>query len=66
MKVAAIQMVSCTRLADNLRAAHALLSEAAQRGAELAVLPEYFCIMGRRDTDKLALQEPLGVGPIQH
>ena len=33
MKVAAIQMVSCTRLADNLRAAHALLAEAAQGGA---------------------------------
>ena len=65
MKVAAIQMVSCTRVADNLRAAHALLAEAAQGGAELAVLPEYFCVMGQRDTDKLALQEPLGGGPIQ-
>ncbi|MCA0325948.1 MAG: carbon-nitrogen hydrolase family protein [Proteobacteria bacterium] len=65
MKVAAIQMVSCTRPEHNLRAAHALLTEAAQGGAELAVLPEYFCIMGRRDTDKLALQEPLGHGPIQ-
>ena len=65
MKIAAIQMVSCTRVADNLRAAHALLSEAAQGGAELAVLPEYFCVMGRRDTDKLALQEDLGDGPIQ-
>ncbi|HRL31039.1 MAG TPA: carbon-nitrogen hydrolase family protein, partial [Ottowia sp.] len=26
---------------------------------------EYFCVMGQRDTDKLALQEPLGSGPIQ-
>ena len=65
MKVAAIQMVSCTRVADNLRAAHALLAEAAQGAAELAVLPEYFCVMGQRDTDKLGLQEPLGSGPIQ-
>ena len=65
MKVAAIQMVSGTRVDDNLRAAHALLTEAAHGGAELAVLPEYFCIMGQRDTDKLALQEPLGTGPIQ-
>ena len=65
MKVAAIQMVSCTRVADNLRAAHALLAEAAKGGAELAVLPEYFCVMGQRDTDKLGLQEPLGSGPIQ-
>lgn len=65
MKVAAIQMVSCTQVEHNLRAAHALLSEAAQAGAELAVLPEYFCVMGQRDTDKLALQESLGSGPIQ-
>ena len=65
MQVAAIQMVSCTQVAHNLRAAHALLAEAAAAGAELAVLPEYFCVMGRRDTDKLALQEPLGQGPIQ-
>lgn len=65
MRVAAIQMVSCTRVEDNLRAAHALLTEAARAGAELAVLPEYFCVMGRRDTDKLALQEPLGGGPLQ-
>ena len=65
MKVAAIQMVSGTRIDDNLRDAHALLLRAAQAGAELAVLPEYFCVMGQRDTDKLALQELLGKGPIQ-
>ena len=65
MKVAAIQMLSSTVVDDNLRAAHALLGEAAKAGAELALLPEYFCVMGRRDTDKLALQEPLGSGPIQ-
>ena len=65
MKVAAIQMVSSTRVDDNLHTAQALLAEAAAAGAELAVLPEYFCVMGRRDTDKLALQERLGTGPIQ-
>ena len=65
MKVAAIQMVSGTQVEPNLRTAHALLAEAAAAGAELALLPEYFCVMGRRDTDKLALQEPLGHGPIQ-
>lgn len=65
MHVAAIQMVSGTQVEPNLRAARALLAEAAAAGAELAVLPEYFCVMGRRDTDKLALQEPLGSGPIQ-
>ncbi|CAN7157357.1 carbon-nitrogen hydrolase family protein [Acidovorax sp. LjRoot66] len=65
MKVAALQMVSGTHLDDNLSAARALLEQAAREGAELAVLPEYFCIMGRKDTDKLALQESPGEGPIQ-
>jgi deaminated glutathione amidase len=57
MKVAAIQMVSAVEREANLARAHALLGEAAAAGAELAVLPEYFCVMGRRDTDKLALRE---------
>lgn len=65
MKVAAIQMVSTPRLQANLDGARALLREAAQAGAELAVLPEYFCLLGQRDTDKLAIQEPYGGGVIQ-
>ena len=65
MNVAAIQMVSGTRLPDNLVTARALLEQAAQGGAELAVLPEYFCVMGHKDTDKLALREVAGDGLIQ-
>ena len=65
MKVAAIQMVSGTQLEANLRAARALLEQAASQGAELAVLPEYFCVMGHKDTDKLALREAHGEGVIQ-
>ena len=65
MKVAAIQMVSTPDLPTNLQTAARLLQNAAQQGAELAVLPEYFCVMGLKDTDKLALQEPFGNGPIQ-
>lgn len=65
MKAAAIQMVSGASLDANLRAAHALLREAAQQGAELAVLPEYFCLMGHQDTDKLAVREPPGSGTVQ-
>ena len=65
MKIAAIQMVSSTRLDDNLVAAARLLAEAAAQGCELAVLPEYFCLMGRADTDKLAVRERAGEGRIQ-
>ncbi len=65
MKIAALQMVSGTDPAANLRAARALLEQAAAQGAELAALPEYFCIMGRKDTDKLAVAESFGAGPMQ-
>ncbi|HSN80173.1 MAG TPA: carbon-nitrogen hydrolase family protein [Rhodoferax sp.] len=65
MKIAAIQMVSGADLCANLAQAKLLLREAAQAGAELAVLPEYFCLMGLRDADKLAIQEPFGQGQIQ-
>jgi predicted amidohydrolase len=65
MKAAAIQMVSGVDVGRNLERARALLSEAADAGAELAVLPEYFCLMGQRDRDKLAVRERLGSGPVQ-
>ena len=65
MKVAAIQMVSGTERDVNLAQARQALAQAAEQGAELAVLPEYFCLLGQRDTDKLAIQEPFGHGPIQ-
>ncbi len=65
MKVAAIQMVSAIEREANLACAHTLLAEAAAAGAELAVLPEHFCMMGARDTDKLALRETAGAGKVQ-
>lgn len=65
MKIAMLQTVSSTDVARNLEAAAALVGEAAEAGARLAVLPEYFCFMGRKDTDKLAIAEADGDGPIQ-
>lgn len=65
MRVAAIQMVSTPDVATNLATAAGLLQQAADQGAELAVLPEYFCLMGHADRDKLALAEAPGHGPLQ-
>ncbi len=64
-RIAAVQMVSGPEVEANLAAAERLLAEAATGGARLAVLPEYFCLIGRRDTDKLAVAETPGDGPIQ-
>ena len=65
MKIAALQMVSTPDVARNLDAAASLIARAAAGGAQLAALPEYFCLMGRRDDDKLAIAETEGDGPIQ-
>ena len=65
MKIAALQMVSSTRVADNLARAERLVAEAAKAGARLVALPEYFCFMGRADRDKLEIAEEPGHGPIQ-
>ena len=64
-RVAALQMVSTPDVARNLAEAGRLIAEAAGDGAQLVLLPEYFCFMGHRDTDKLALAEPYRDGPIQ-
>jgi len=63
--IAGIQMVSTPVVAENLRAAGELLARAAGAGAQLAALPEYFCLLGMKDTDKLAAREAYGRGPIQ-
>ena len=65
MRIAALQMVSTPRVEDNLAAAARLIGEAAAAGAGLVALPEYFCLMGRAERDKLAVAEPYGAGPIQ-
>ncbi|MBC7860466.1 MAG: carbon-nitrogen hydrolase family protein [Burkholderiaceae bacterium] len=63
--VAAIQMISSPDVADNLAAARRLVGQAAAAGATVVVLPEYWAIMGHSDSDKVAIAERPGGGPIQ-
>ncbi len=65
MRVAAIQMVSGGEVEANLAQVEPLIAQAAASGAELVLTPEYFGILGRQATDKLAAQEDDGAGPQQ-
>lgn len=58
-------MTSGMEVAANLVRARELLSQAAGRGVELAVLPENFALMPRRERDKREAAEQDGDGPIQ-
>ena len=65
IKIAAIQMASGPHVSANLSEAERLIEVAANQGAKLVVLPEYFAIMGLKETDKVAAREEEGNGPIQ-
>jgi predicted amidohydrolase len=65
VRVAAIQMASGPNVAANLSEAERLIEQAVANGAKLVALPEYFAIMGMKDTDKVAVREVEGKGPIQ-
>lgn len=65
LKIASVQMISTPDLQENLDTAGRLISAAVQAGAQLVVLPEYFCMMGLKDTDKVNIRERFGSGPIQ-
>jgi len=64
-KVAAVQTVSTLDVKHNLAAVGALIGQAAQQGAQLVLLPEYWPIMGMRDSDKVAHAEHFGSGLMQ-
>jgi nitrilase len=58
-------MTSAPEVEVNLATARGLLERAHAEGAALAVLPENFAIMGRKETDKVDVAEVPGEGPIQ-
>jgi len=65
IKIAAIQMASGPQVSANLNEAERLIEVAANQGAKLVALPEYFALMGLKETDKVAVREEEGKGPIQ-
>lgn len=64
-KIAGIQMASGPSVSANLSEAERLIEIAVSQGAKLIALPEYFAIMGLKDTDKVVAREKEGSGPIQ-
>lgn len=64
-RIAAVQMTSLASVEANLATARQLLERARASGVTLAALPENFAIMGRNESEKLEVAEPMGEGPIQ-
>ncbi len=65
VKVAAIQMASSPHVSSNLIEAERLIKIAVEQDAKIIALPEYFSIMGNKDSDKVKVREEEGKGPIQ-
>lgn len=64
-KIAAVQMASGAQVAANLMKAGELIHQAANKGADLVILPENFALMGKQDKDHLQIAEYAGQGVIQ-
>ncbi len=59
IRAAAVQMISSTNPDANIDTMKRLVRQAAEQGADWVLLPEYWPLMGRKDTDKLAFTETL-------
>ena len=59
IRAAAVQMISSTAPDNNINTMKRLVRQAAEQGADWVLLPEYWPLMGCKDTDKLAFAEPL-------
>jgi nitrilase len=68
-RVAGIQMISSAVVSENLDRVSVLVEQAAQQGAQLVALPEYFFAIGASDSEKSLMAEPYnpmsGESPIQ-
>ena len=64
-QVAAIQMISGADVQANLDSAARLIAQAAEQGAQLALLPECFAAFGNRSLQAIAEAEYEGHGPIR-
>jgi len=64
-KIAAIQMNSGSDLTANLMLAARLIRDAAQKGAQMVVLPEAFALMPKHDSENLSIAEDQDNGQIQ-
>ena len=64
-KIAAIQMASGPQVKANLMEAVRLIREAAQKGSQMAVLPECFALMAMHESENIEIAEEQGKGVIQ-
>lgn len=62
---AAVQMVSGVSPEQNIETMKQYVRQAAEKGADWVLLPEYWVLMGKNDTDKLAFAETHGDGRFQ-
>ena len=60
VRVAIIQMVSTPDVKANLLQAQTFIQEAVAKGAEFALLPEYFPLISDDETDKLDIASDSG------
>ena len=63
--VAAVQMVSTDDVEQNIQRAVTGIQRAAKQGAQLVVLPEYFCLLSPIEQAKQSIAENIAHGPIQ-
>jgi predicted amidohydrolase len=63
--IAVVQTVSGANIAENLAVASRMVERAAEEGARLVALPEYFALLSADERAKVAAREADGRGPMQ-